>query len=45
MRRAANEGSGDEAVGPLLIKELLEVGWHHDGARVTCTAVYVRIRI
>lgn len=40
--RAANGGSGDEAVGPLLIKGLLEVGWHHDWARVTCTAVQHR---
>lgn len=31
--------SGDKAVGPLLIKGLVEVGWHHDWASGTCSAV------
>lgn len=31
--------SGDKAVGPLLIKGLVEVGWHHDWARGTCSAL------
>lgn len=33
---------GDRAVGPQLIKGLLEVGWHQDWARVTCTDVQYR---
>lgn len=34
-----SHGSRDKAVRPLLIKGLMEVGWHHDWARGTCSAV------
>lgn len=38
--------SGDQAVGLLLIRELVEVGWHHDWATGTWTAVqYEPVRI